>query len=132
MISSKPKTVYFWRKKPRDIALLLKAMNVSNDQTTRVEEICLSALEIKSPDDRKVFLDGACRGDAGLRLAADKWLATHAAADKFFQGIDVARLLTEAFLDLASMEAQGNAGGAVADKVPGQDGIPRKTDVRAS
>ena len=101
-------------------------MNVSNDQTTRVEEICLSALEIKSPDDRKVFLDGACRGDAGLRLAADKWLATHAAADKFFQGIDVARLLTEAFL------AQGNAGGAVADKVPGQDGIPRKTDVRAS
>jgi hypothetical protein len=102
----------------------LKATNVSNDQTTRVEDICLSALEIGPPDERKVFLDRACRGDAGLRLAVDKWLARHAAADKFFQGIDVARLLTEAILQLPSNEAQGNAGGAVADKVPGQDGIP--------
>jgi hypothetical protein len=49
------------------------------------------------------------------------------AADKFFQEIEiaVAGLLAEAFLDLPphlpSKEAQGNAVGAVADKVPGQE-----------
>jgi hypothetical protein len=73
--------------------------NVSNDQTERVEDIYCS-VEIKSPDESKVFLDGACREDAGLRLEVDKWLARQPAADKFFQEIDVAGLLAEAFLDL--------------------------------
>lgn len=105
---------------------------MSNDQTKRVEDICLSALEIEPPDERKVFLDRACRGDEALRLAVDRWLALQSAVDKFFQGIDVACLLTEAFLPPSSKEAQGNAGGAVANKVPGPDGILRKTDVRVS
>ena len=90
---------------------------MSNDQTEKMEDVYCSALEIKSPDERKVFLDRACRGDAGLRLAVDKWLARHAAADKFFQEIDVAGLLTDTILHLPAEEAQGNAGGAVANKV---------------
>jgi hypothetical protein len=101
--------------------------NMSNDQTEKMEDIYCSALEIKPPDERKVFLDRACRGDAGLRLEVDRWLAMQPAADKFFQEIEiaVAGLLAEAFLDLPphlpSKEAQGNAVGAVADKVPGQE-----------
>ena len=98
---------------------------MSNDQTERVEDIYCSALEIKSPDERKVFLDRAFRGDARLRLEADKWLAMQPAVDKFFQEIDVASLLAEAFLHLPphlpSKAAQGNAGGAEADQVPGQE-----------
>ena len=97
--------------------------NVSNDQTERVEDIYCS-VEIKSPDESKVFLDGACREDAGRRLAVDKWLARQPAADKFFQGIDVAGLLAEAFLDLPlqlpAKAVPGNAGGAGSDQVPGR------------
>jgi hypothetical protein len=99
--------------------------NMSNDQTERVEDIYCSALEIKSPDERRVFLDGACRGDAGLRLEVDRWLALQPAADKFFQKIEraMAGLLAEAFLDLPpqlpAKAAPGHAGGAGADQVPG-------------
>ncbi len=70
---------------------------MSNDQTERAEDIYCSALEIKSLDERKVFLDRACRGDADFRLEVDRWLAVQPAADKFFQENDVARLLTETF-----------------------------------
>lgn len=91
--------------------------NMSNDQTKSVEDICFPALKINSSDERKVFLDRACRGDAGLRLAADEWMVRHAAADKFFQEIDLAGLLTEEFLPHSSKEALGNVGGVVLDKV---------------
>jgi hypothetical protein len=98
--------------------------NMSKDQTEKVEDIYCSALEIESPDERKVFLDHACRGDAGLRLEVDKWLARQPAVDKFFQEIDVAGLLAEALLDLPpqlpAKAAPGNAGGAGADQVSGQ------------
>jgi hypothetical protein len=122
-IPSKPKNDFFWRKKPPDSAFLIVG-NMSNDQTERVVDIFCSALEIKSPDERKVFLDRACRGDAGLRLAVDKWLALQPAADKFFQEINMAGLLTDAFLHLPSKEAQGNAGGARANQVPDQEWNP--------
>ncbi len=103
----------------------ISASNMSHDQTERAEDIYCSALEIKSPAERKVFLDRACRGDAGFRLEVDRWLAMQPAAGKFFQEIDVARLLTETFLHLPShlpaKAAQGHAGGAGANQVPGQD-----------
>ena len=98
---------------------------MSNDQTERVVDICLSALEIEPPDERKVFLDRACRGDAALRLEVDRWLAMQPAADKLFQEIDVAGLLAEAFLHLPphlpSKEAQGNAGGAGQKRFPAME-----------
>jgi hypothetical protein len=95
---------------------------MSNDQTERAEDIYCSALEIKSPAERKVFLDRACRGDASFRLEVDRWLAIQPAADKFFQEIDAARLLTETLLHLPShlpaKEAQGHAGGARQTRFP--------------
>ena len=92
--------------------------NMSNDQTEKMEDIYCSALEIKSPDECRLFLDYACRGDAGLRLEVDRRLAMQPAVDKLFQEIEiaVAGLLAEAFLDLPSKEAQGNAGNAYASE----------------
>jgi serine/threonine protein kinase len=63
--------------------------------TERAEDIYYSALEIKSPDQRKAFLDRACQGDAGLRLVVDKLLASQHDMDRFFQEGGVARLPME-------------------------------------
>ena len=60
--------------------------------TERAEDIFYSALEIISPDQRKLFLDRACQGDAALRSLVDKLLAAQPAAEKIFQEGGVARL----------------------------------------
>jgi serine/threonine protein kinase/tetratricopeptide (TPR) repeat protein len=60
--------------------------------TDRAEEIFCSALEINSPDERKIFLDRACQGDAALRSMVDRLLASQPAAEKIFQEGGVARL----------------------------------------
>ena len=60
--------------------------------TERAEDIFCSALERVSPDERKLFLDHACQGDAALRLMVDKLLAAQPAAEKTFQEGGVARL----------------------------------------
>ena len=60
--------------------------------TERAEDIFCSALEINSPDERKVFLDRACQGDVALRSMVDKLLASQPAAEKIFQEGGVARL----------------------------------------
>ena len=62
----------------------------------RAEDVFYSALEIKSPDQRKTFLDQSCRGDEGLRAVVDKLLAAQPEAEKFFQEGGVARLPMEA------------------------------------
>ena len=43
-----------------------------------------AALQVKDPAERKVFLDQACAGDAGLRAAVEELLATQAEAERFF------------------------------------------------
>src|SRR5947209_726110 len=60
--------------------------------TERAEEIFYSAQEIKTPEERKAFLDRACSGDAGLRAMVDHLLAAQSGAEKFFQEGTVARL----------------------------------------
>ena len=63
--------------------------------TERAEEIFYSALEMKSPDQRKVFLDRACQGDGNLRTVVERLLASQPKAEKFFQEGGVARLRVE-------------------------------------
>jgi hypothetical protein len=60
--------------------------------TERAEEIFYSALEINPPEERKVFLDRACDGDAVLHAMVDKLLAAHAGGERLFQEGGVARL----------------------------------------
>ncbi|MGA2854741.1 MAG: serine/threonine-protein kinase, partial [Verrucomicrobiota bacterium] len=85
--------------------------------TERAEEIFYSALEIKPPDERKVFLDRACLGDAALRAMVDKLLASQPAAEKIFQEGGVARL-PMAELSQSLEDSSGLAGDAdeLADK----------------
>jgi serine/threonine protein kinase len=54
------------------------------DLTARAEDIYYSALEIKSLDERKAYLDRACAGDSGLRSQVDKLLAFQVRSEKFF------------------------------------------------
>jgi len=69
--------------------------------TQRAEEIFYSALEIPSPEQREVFVDRACGGDAALRAEVGKLLSSQPAAEKFFSEGGMARMpmedLTEAF-----------------------------------
>jgi serine/threonine protein kinase len=58
----------------------------------RAEDIFYSALEIKSSDQRQVFLERACAGNAGLRLVVDKLLLSQPAAESIFQEGGVARM----------------------------------------
>src|SRR6266446_1831856 len=60
--------------------------------TERAEDIYYSALEIKLPDQRKVYLDRMCQGDAELRWAVERMLASQPEAEKFFSEGGVARL----------------------------------------
>jgi serine/threonine protein kinase len=60
--------------------------------TERAEDVFYSALEIKPPDQRKAFLDRVCQGDASLRAAVEKLLASQPDAEIFFQEGGVARL----------------------------------------
>jgi hypothetical protein len=63
--------------------------------TERAEDIFYSALEMKSPDARKAFLDRACDGDSALRSRLEKLLASQPDAEKFFQEGGVVRLPME-------------------------------------
>ena len=60
--------------------------------TEKAEEIFYSALEIRTPEQRKIFVENACQGDTGLRSIVDKLLASQPGAEKFFQEGGVARL----------------------------------------
>ena len=60
--------------------------------TEQAEDIFYSALEIRSPEQRQAYLEGACRGDAGLRSLVDGLLASQPAAEEFFQEGGVIRL----------------------------------------
>lgn len=62
-------------------------------QIERVEAVFCSALNIKSPDRQKRFLDRVCKSDAALRAAVDRMLALQSGAETFFREIDVANLL---------------------------------------
>jgi serine/threonine protein kinase len=67
----------------------------------KAENIYYSALEIKSPEQRKTFLDRACQGDAVLRSTVEGLLASQPEAERFFEEGGVARLpmreLTQSF-----------------------------------
>jgi hypothetical protein len=54
----------------------------------RAEEIYYSALEIESPEQRKIYLNHACRRSQKLRDIVDKMLASQPAAENFFEGMD--------------------------------------------
>src|SRR5690348_3105597 len=50
----------------------------------QVEEIFCAALELKVPDERRDFLDRACAGDAPLRAAVERMLASQSNFEKKF------------------------------------------------
>jgi serine/threonine protein kinase len=52
--------------------------------TERAEEIFYAALEVKSPDERKVFLDRACAGDSNLHATVEEMLSCQSEVEKFF------------------------------------------------
>jgi len=60
--------------------------------TEKAEDIFCSALEIRSPEERKAFLDEACNGDTALRSTVDKLLASQPAAENFFKEGGITRL----------------------------------------
>jgi WD40 repeat protein/serine/threonine protein kinase len=49
---------------------------------SRKQDILRQALKRTTPTDRAVFLDGACAGDAALRVEMDAWLAIHEAGER--------------------------------------------------
>ena len=75
--------VFLAEKQRRNCALMYEDQMIEVP-TERAEEIFCSALEINSPDERKVFLDRACQGDAALRSVVDKLLASQPARGKNF------------------------------------------------
>jgi serine/threonine protein kinase len=52
--------------------------------TQLVEAVCVAALNLQDPAQRKIFLDRACGDDERLREAIDAMLADTIAADEFF------------------------------------------------
>ncbi len=65
--------------------------------TEKAENVFYAALEIKTPDERREFLERACEENAELRAAVDEMLASQAKAEKFFskpgvQQVSVAEL----------------------------------------
>ncbi len=77
--------------------------------TERADEIYCSALEIKSPDQRRAFLERACLGDMALRAVVEKLLLAQPEAEVFFQEGGVARLpiseLAESFANMPDLVA---------------------------
>ena len=55
--------------------------------TQLVEAVCVAALNLQDPAQRKVFLDRACAGDERLRVAIEAMLADIVAADQFFPNV---------------------------------------------
>lgn len=55
----------------------------------RAEEIYCAALEIASPEQRKIHLKHACRRSLKLRAVVDEMLTLQPAAEKFFQDMGV-------------------------------------------
>jgi serine/threonine protein kinase len=53
-------------------------------RTQRAEDVFYAALDVKTPDERRLFLDGACAGDSDLRAAVDKMLASQSDVESFF------------------------------------------------
>jgi serine/threonine protein kinase len=76
---------------------------MSETPTEKAEDIYYCALKIKSPDQRKAFLDRVCQADAALRLMVERFLASQPMAEKFFAEGGVARMtmekLTQSFAD---------------------------------
>ena len=71
--------------------------------TEKMEQLFFAALEIKTPDQRKRFLDRECQGNSELRSVIDKLIASIPEAEKFFQNETVSRLpvqeLSQAFAE---------------------------------
>ena len=53
-------------------------------ETQLVEAMCVAAVNLQDPEDRKLFLDRACAGDEELREAVEEMLADLNEADEFF------------------------------------------------
>src|SRR4051794_2241500 len=52
----------------------------------KAEDIFLGAVERPSPAERAAYLDGACGGDADLRMQVDGLLRSHEQAGSFLEG----------------------------------------------
>ncbi len=74
--------------------------------TERAEEIFYAALELKTQEERRAFLDRACAGDAGLREAVEEMLSVQPEVEKFFGsgGVSPARA-AEVLQELAGAAA---------------------------
>jgi hypothetical protein len=72
---------------------------MSSELQTRVEDIYCSALEMESLDDRKSFLDSACKRNVELREKVEKMLACQLEVERFFRELDVVKcsLINEEF-----------------------------------
>ena len=57
--------------------------DIMADWNPTANEFFLNAIEIGDPQQRRVYLDSACAGDAGLRQAVDALLQAHAEAGSF-------------------------------------------------
>src|ERR1035438_5574935 len=56
-----------------------------------------AALRVKDSDERRIFLDQACAGDAQLRAAVEEMLSTQAEAERFFaEGTSALKISAEA------------------------------------
>ena len=57
--------------------------DIMADWNPAANEIFLNAMEIGSPDERRVYLDSACAGDTKLQEAVEALLQAHAQAGSF-------------------------------------------------
>ena len=51
---------------------------------TREKTVFYAAMEVTDPEQRRLFLDEACVGDAELRAAVEELLSTQAEAEQLF------------------------------------------------
>ena len=60
---------------------------MTDAETQRFEEIFSDALELKSPEARRTYLDRACAGNPALRAAVDERLSSQPGVESFFNEI---------------------------------------------
>jgi hypothetical protein len=81
-------------------------------RTQRAEEVFYAALDLKSPGERRAFLDTACAGDSDLRLAVEAMLDSQSEVERFFlESLPALKPSVEAFPSLAGADEAGLSAG---------------------
>jgi serine/threonine protein kinase len=80
--------------------------------TERIEEIFYAALDLKTQEERRAFLDRACAGDANLRATVEELLTVQPDAERFFRDGGVSRArVAEVLHELAGADGRRDAAG---------------------